>query len=139
MSGLYGVAADAVVLVHLFYVLFAVGGELLILLGWPARWRWIRNVPFRIVHLLAVVVVAVEAVAGALCPLTGWEYRLRLLAGQSVEEQIPFVARLVRRIIFYDFPAWVFTLAYVLFALLVAASLLLVPPRRKERAEITKL
>jgi hypothetical protein len=139
VSGRYGFAADAVVVFHLFYVVFAVGGELLVLLGWVAGWRWIRNITFRIVHLLAIVVVAVEAVAGVLCPLTGWEYRLRLLAGQSVEEQIPFMARLVRRMIFYDFPAWVFTLAYILFSLLVAASLLLAPPRRKERGKITKL
>ena len=27
MSGLYGLAADAVVVFHLFYVLFAVGGD----------------------------------------------------------------------------------------------------------------
>jgi hypothetical protein len=133
MSGLYGLAADAVVVFHLFYVLFAVGGELLILLGGLFGWRWVRNLTFRIAHLLALVVVAAEALVGALCPLTGWEYRLRLLAGQSVEEQIPFMARLIRRIIFYDFPAWVFTLTYILFALLVAASFFLVPPQRNGR------
>jgi hypothetical protein len=134
MSTGYRWAADAVVLFHFCYVLFAVGGEALILFGWLLRWRWIRNLTFRIVHLASVVVVAVEALIGVLCPLTEWEYRLRVLAGQTVEDQIPFMARLVRRIIFYDFPAWVFTLTYILFALLVAATFLLVPPRRKKRA-----
>lgn len=124
----YGLVADAVVLFHLCYVLFAVGGELLILLGWLRSWRWIRNLVFRIAHLAAVVLVAVEAVIGVLCPLTNWEYRLRLLAGQTVEEEIPFMARLVRGIIFYDFPAWVFTLTYILFALLVAATFIFVRP-----------
>jgi hypothetical protein len=127
----YGLAADAVVLFHLCYVLFAVGGELLILLGWLRRWRWIRNLAFRIIHLAAVVLVAVEAVIGVLCPLTEWEYRLRLMAGQIFAEEIPFMARLVRRIIFYDFPAWVFTLTYILFTLLVAATFVFVPPRGK--------
>jgi hypothetical protein len=131
MSTGYGLAADAIVVFHFCYVLFAVGGELLILLGWLLRWRWIRNLTFRIVHLASVVVVAVEALIGVLCPLTEWEYRLRFLAGQTFEEEIPFMARLVRRIIFYDFPTWVFTLTYILFALLVAATLLLAPPRRK--------
>jgi hypothetical protein len=131
MSGGYGFAADAIVVFHFCYVLFAVGGELLILLGWLLHWRWIRNFPFRINHLAAVVLVAVEALIGVLCPLTEWEYRLRQLAGQSLEEQIPFMARLVRRIIFYDFPTWVFTLTYILFALLVAATFFFAPPRRK--------
>ena len=131
MSAGYGLAADAIVVFHFGYVLFAVGGELVVLLGWLLRWRWIRNLAFRIAHLASVVVVAMEALIGVLCPLTDWEYRLRLLAGQTVEEEIPFMARLVRRIIFYDFPAWVFTLTYILFALLVAATLLLVPPRKK--------
>lgn len=131
MSAAYGLAADAIVVFHFCYVSFAVGGELVTLLGWLLRWRWIRNLSFRIVHLTSVVVVAVEALIGVLCPLTEWEYRLRLLAGQTVEEEIPFMARLVRRIIFYDFPTWMFTLTYILFALLVAATFLLAPPRKK--------
>ena len=135
MRGFYSFAADFIVVFHLCYVLFAVGGGLLIVLGWLFRWPWIRNFAFRIVHLLAVVVVAVEALIGVLCPLTEWEYRLRFLAGQTVEEEIPFMARLVRRLIFYDFPAWVFTVAYILFALLVVVSFFFVPPRRKSRPE----
>jgi hypothetical protein len=135
MRDFYGFAADFIVVFHLCYVLFAVGGELLIVLGWLLRWKWVRNFTFRIVHLLAVVVVAVEALIGVLCPLTEWEYQLRLRAGQSVEDEIPFMARLVRRLIFYDFPDWVFTLTYILFALLVATSLFFVRPRRKSRPE----
>jgi hypothetical protein len=104
MDAGFGLAADAIVVFHLCYVLFAVGGEILILAGWLLRWGWIRNPGFRIVHLVSVVVVAAEAMIGVLCPLTEWEYRLRLLAGQTFEEEIPFMTRLIRRIIFYDFP-----------------------------------
>jgi hypothetical protein len=39
----------------------------------------------------------------------------------------------VRAIIFYDLPSWVFTVAYVGFAVLVAGTLLLIPPRRRKR------
>ena len=125
--------ADAVVVLHFGYVLFAVGGEILVLAGGLLGWRWVRNLPLRLAHLAAVVLVAVEALLGVVCPLTEWEFRLRELAGQRVERQLSFVARLVRAIIFYDFPAWVFTLAYVGFAVLVAGSFLLFPPRRARR------
>jgi len=125
--------ADAVVVLHFAYVLFAVGGEILVLAGGLLGWRWVRNLPVRLAHLAAVVLVAIEALLGVVCPLTEWEFRLRELAGQQVERQLSFVARLVRSIIFYDFPAWVFTLAYVGFAVLVAGSFLLLPPRRAKR------
>ncbi len=132
MSG-YAFLADLVVVVHFCYVAFTVGGELVILLGGACRWGWVRNLPFRIAHLAAVVLVAAEALAGTSCPLTVWEYRLRVLAGRGAEEQISFIARLVRSVIFHDLPAWVFLAAYVGFALLVGGTLFLVRPRRKPR------
>jgi len=122
--------ADIIVILHLFYVGFTVGGELAILLGGLLRWGWVRNFAFRVVHLASVLLVAVEALAGALCPLTIWEYRLRELAGQQVERQISFFARLVRRIIFYDFPSWVFLCLYVGFAAMVGLTFYLLPPHR---------
>ncbi len=135
MNRLYAHIADAIVVFHLVYILFAVGGEIAVLLGGILRWRWIRNLTFRLVHLAAVVVVAIEALVGVVCPLTAWEYQLRLHADQRIEQQIPFMVRLVHRIIFYDFPAWVFTVTYVLFSVLVVASLVFLPPRRKARSE----
>jgi hypothetical protein len=129
MMGIFALLADLIVILHFCYVAFTVGGELAILLGGALRWEWVRNPPFRITHLAAVVLVAGEALAGAGCPLTVWEYQLRLRAGQRVEEQISFVARLVRSIIFYDFPAWVFLAAYVGFGVLVVLTLVLIRPR----------
>jgi Protein of Unknown function (DUF2784) len=123
--------ADLIVVVHFCYVAFTVGGELVILLGGVLRWAWVRNLAFRVVHLAAVVLVAGEAMAGASCPLTVWEYRLRTMAGQRVEAQISFVARLVRSIIFYNFPAWVFLIVYVGFAVIVGLTFVFLPPRRR--------
>jgi hypothetical protein len=130
---MYALLADLIVAFHLAYVAFAVGGELLILIGGIAKWEWVKNLPFRIVHLIAVVFVALEALIGMICPLTKWEYNLRRMAGQSAEEDITFVGRLIRMIIFYDFPNWFFTLLYVGFGGLVVLTLLLVPPKRKNK------
>lgn len=131
---MYALLADLLVGLHFLYVLFAVGGELAVLAGGLLRRPWARNPAFRIVHLAAVALVAVEALLGVTCPLTSWEYDLRQLAGQQVERDISFIGRLVRSVIFYDFPAWVFTITYVGFALLVAGSLLLFPLRTRGKA-----
>lgn len=131
MSARFAMLADLIVAFHFCYVAFTVGGAALILLGGLLRWRWVRDLAFRIIHLAAVVLVAVEASTGTACPLTVWEYRLRELAGQHAEAQVSFIARLVRSIIFYDFPAWVFLAAYVGFAALMVVTFLLIPPRRR--------
>lgn len=132
----FALLADIIVVLHSCYVAFTVGGEIAILMGGWLRWGWVRNLPFRIVHLASVVLVAVEALARESCPLTVWEYRLRMLAGQRVEGQISFIGRLVRSLIFYDFPAWVFLTAYVAFAVAVGLTFVFVAPvRRKQRKQ----
>lgn len=121
--------ADAIVVIHLGIVLFVVGGEAAIVAGGLLKWAFVRNAAFRITHLAVILFVTAETLAGLLCPLTVWEQRLRHLAGQAVESDLSFMARLVRAIIFYDLPGWVFTVAYIVFCGLVVATLRLVPPR----------
>lgn len=118
--------ADLVLLAHFLFVLFVVGGLLAILAGAALRWRWIRHFWFRLVHLGAIVFVAVESLLGTVCPLTAWEDRLRGAAPQPAG----FIQRWVSRILFYDFPEWVFILAYMLFALLVAVTFYAIRPHR---------
>ncbi len=127
--------ADIVVAFHLLYVSFALGGELIVLAGGILRWKWIRNLTFRVVHLIAVLFVAFESLAGVLCPLTEIEHRLRTAAGQRVEEDITFVGKLIRSIIFYDFPPAFFTALYVGFGLLVLGTFIFIPPRRRMRKD----
>ncbi|MEX2120964.1 MAG: DUF2784 domain-containing protein [Pirellulales bacterium] len=126
---MYGLLADIVVVVHFVYVAFVVVGQLLILGGAALRWKWIRNFWFRVVHLAAILVVAMQAVLGMVCPLTTWENKLRRLAGQTVEEG-SFVARWVHSVLFFELPPQFFTMAYLVFALLVLGTLLWIPPRR---------
>ena len=113
MLNKYELLADLLVGFHFLYVCFTVGGEACILLGAFFKWKFIRNMTLRIVHLVAVLVVSLESVIGMLCPLTDWEYELRQLAGQNMQEELSFIARLLRMIIFYDFPPWFFTLLYI--------------------------
>jgi len=124
---LNSLAADAVLVLHFAFVLFVVGGLAVIWAGAALGWRWIRGFWFRVVHLVAIVFVAGEALAGAVCPLTAWEDALR---GRSSESG--FVARWIHRVLFYDLPDWVFTAAYVVFALVVALTFRLVPPRPRQ-------
>jgi hypothetical protein len=124
----YRLLADVVVAVHVAYVAFVVVGQVLILAGVARGWGWVRNPWFRLAHLAAILVVAAEALLGIACPLTVWEHRLRVLGGQAAGGGT-FIGNLLHELIFFDFPPWVFTTAYVAFALLVLVTLLLAPPR----------
>ena len=125
---LYRCLADAIAAIHFAYVAFVVVGMAAILLGIVFGWRFVRNFWFRGLHFLAIAVVAAESLAGFVCPLTTWEYRLRAAAGESAEEGT-FVGRWVHRLMFFSAPEWVFTSGYCLFALLVVLTLVLAPPR----------
>lgn len=118
--------ADAILAVHFLFVLFVVCGFASILAGAALSWDWIRNRAFRLAHLAAIAFVAAESLAGIACPLTVWEDALRRAAGPERS----FIGRWLSRLLYYDFPEWVFTLAYALFAIAVAAAWYLVPPRR---------
>jgi hypothetical protein len=130
----YALAADVLVVVHLAYVSFVLFGQAAILTGWLRRWTWVHNLCFRLAHLAAIVIVAVEAVLGIPCPLTVWERDLRLAAGQTGAEG-SFIGNLVHKVLFYNFPEYVFTIVYVAFALIVAGSWFLVPVRRGPRTQ----
>ena len=118
--------ADLILIVHFLFVAFVVGGLALIWIGAAAGWQWVRNFWFRVAHLAAIAFVAGEALVGVWCPLTVWEDALRGVRGEK-----SFVARWIHRLMFYDFPGWMFTTAYVSFALVVIATLVWLPPRRR--------
>lgn len=118
--------ADAILLLHFAIVIFITAGLPLIWIGAARGWRWVRNRVFRFMHLAAIVFVALESLTGVWCPLTVWEHALR---GSSHEKS--FVAYWVHRVMFFQLPECVFTIAYVAFALAVAATWWLVPPQRK--------
>jgi hypothetical protein len=126
----YRLLADLIVAVHSAYVAFVVIGQALILIGLIRGWRWVRNWWFRVAHFAAIVIVALETVFDIPCPLTVWEQRLRELAGDEVSRGT-FIGDLLHDLIFVNAPPWAFTVAYVAFALVVAATFVFAPPRRR--------
>ena len=135
MQDFYRTAANGVALVHFAFVLFVTFGLVAILVGIVAKWDWVRNAWFRWLHLVAIVFVVLESWAGITCPLTVWERELRQLAGQATLQE-DFIASWVHRLMFFQAPPWVFTLAYSLFGAAVLLTFLLAPPRRSARPVI---
>jgi hypothetical protein len=70
---LFRLAADAVLLSHLAFILFALLGA-----AFAVRWRWIP-----VIHLPAAAWGFYAELTGRICPLTYLENFLRIKAGQS--------------------------------------------------------
>jgi hypothetical protein len=130
--------ADLIVSIHFGYVVIVVGGLFVIVLGGVLRWRFVRNLWFRAIHLTMILIVVLETVFGISCPLTDWEYGFRIAAGQQNATAESFVARLIQQLIFYDFPLIVFTIGYCLFGITVLASWWLIPPLLPWKRESSK-
>ncbi|MEO0347002.1 MAG: DUF2784 domain-containing protein [Pseudomonadota bacterium] len=125
----YRLAADALLFLHVGFVLFVVAGLALVWIGAWRSWRWIRNPYFRIAHLLGIGVVVLQAWLGRICPLTIWEMALRERAGEATYHGA-FIAHWLEALLYYDAPMWVFAVVYTAFAALVIASWVWIPPRR---------
>jgi len=132
MQTAYLLAADALLLVHVLFVAFVVLGLVCILAGGRLGWHWVRNLRFRIAHLLAIGVVVLQSWLGRICPLTTWEMALRERAGDATYDGA-FIAHWLDALLYYRAPAWIFIAAYTAFALLVVTSWFLVPPERSGR------
>ncbi|HEX6639410.1 MAG TPA: DUF2784 domain-containing protein [Steroidobacteraceae bacterium] len=121
-------AADAVMLVHLLFIAFALFGSLL-LLEWP-RLIWL--------HIPAFAWGVWIEISGRICPLTGIENKYRALAGESTYGE-GFITHYLGPIIY---PAN-FTRGWAFFALGVLLTVNLIGyglyfrQRRRRRAAAT--
>lgn len=73
--------AQAILAFHILIIAFNVFGLIAIPLGAWRGWRWVRIFWWRVLHLAALLVVAVQALLGTACFLTIWQSELQEAAG----------------------------------------------------------
>lgn len=129
----YQLLADVVLSLHVAVVAFVAGGLVFIIVGNLCSWHWVNVLWFRLAHLAAIAIVVAEAWFGAVCPLTSLEMWLRAKA-RAMTYAGTFIEHWLQRVLYYDAPAWVFTLGYTLFGLIVVATWWYFPPRSTRRA-----
>ena len=122
--------AVAVLGIHVAIILFNLFGLVAIPIGGWRHWRFVRAPVWRILHILSLGVVAVQAAMGRACFLTIWQ---DALSNGSPDSQ-PLIARTVDALIYWPIPIWVFAVGYLLIFGYALALLWLVPLRRTGRA-----
>ncbi len=124
----YVFLADVVLITHFLYVLFVVGGLLLIWSGGFMKCQWVKLFWFRIIHLASITFVAIISIFGIPCPLTILEGNLRVADGADFYNQ-SFIQYWLHKILFYEAPDEIFTLIYAAFTIAVAGSFYFLPVR----------
>ena len=131
MKEFYSIAISTVYLVHLLYALIIVIGFFLIIAGFFARWKWVRNFTFRLIHLSMIGIVAFESVFNIECPLTWLEYKLMSLDHMR-HSSMPFIAGMVNKVLYYNFPIWMFNAIYIALGITVFIVWFTIPPVRQK-------
>ncbi len=85
------------------------------------RIRW-----WRVLHILLLAAVAVQALLGRACILTLWQSALSGARAQPA----PLIAYWVDRLVYWPLPIWVFAVLYIVVFGYALALFWLVPPRR---------
>lgn len=92
MNGIYTLLADSIVILHFFFIVFAVFGGFL--LFWSKRFLWI--------HLPTVIWAAYIELSGWICPLTPLENLLRQKGG-DIAYRSGFIEHYIVPVIYPDF------------------------------------
>lgn len=130
-SEAYYLLSRLVAFAHLLYVLFVSLGLFAIYLGLIFKWRFIRNPYFRIIHLVAMIIVAIQQYFLINCPLTVLEKRLLILAGRPTYSGA-FIPNLLNQFSF-NIPGTYYLPLYVSLGLLFILSFVFIPPIFKHR------
>lgn len=121
-------AAQVIFWVHIGIIAFNVFGLVVIPLGAWLGWAFIRVLSWRLLHLAALILVALQAVLGRACFLTVWESDLAARAGETTSN-LPLIQGWITRLVFWPLPIWLFAVFYLTIAVYVIALWVLVPPQ----------
>ncbi|MCI0652229.1 MAG: DUF2784 domain-containing protein [Planctomycetes bacterium] len=124
----YGLAADAVLVVHFAFVAFIVLGLCFIWIGYFLGLASVRNFYFRVAHLLCMGFVVWQSLTNRMCPSTTWENKLRKLAGEG-QYKGSFLEHWIHKIMFFELSPKTFLAIYAGVFLAIVLSLIFVFPR----------
>ena len=125
--------AQAVLGVHILLAGFIVFGIIAIPLGARLGWPFVYLFWWRLLHVVAMGVVALQKVMGNACFLSEWEFKLVDIA-REVPHRTPLFQALGEHVLYWNLPLWFFAWLYGALFAFVVALWFRTPPRRRVRA-----
>ncbi|MHB1645686.1 MAG: DUF2784 domain-containing protein [bacterium] len=113
---------------HLIVILFIIFGFIAVPIGAKFKWKFIYEFWWRLVHLVSMIIVSIQAVLGKACFLTYIQSDLLENAGKK-GYTVPFIQTYIDRLIYYNFPIWAFSIVYVILFLYTLYLWYIFPPQ----------
>ena len=124
------ILAGSILAAHIAIILFNVFGLIAVPLGALCGWGFVRVRWWRVLHLVLLGTVALQAMLGRACILTLWQAG----AAEGAANPAPLIMGWVNRMIYWPLPIWVFAALYLVVLGYALALLWLVPPARRGTA-----
>ena len=101
--------SEIVLLFHFCVFLFMVLSFFLIPYGYYQKWEWVKNRYYRLIHLILMGIIFIEAILGFMCPLTILENFLR----NDIEINNK-ITQIIHQVMYWDLPTNQFIILYLL-------------------------
>jgi hypothetical protein len=126
----YRFLADALVALHLVWILFMLAGFVLVLWGVLFKrsllnWFW-----FRTFHLIGIIYVAALSIQEKLCPLTVWENLLRNKAEPTAAYSGSFIIHYIEKLVYPEIDPVLLQAATLFLGVISVLAYLLFPPHK---------
>lgn len=125
--------ADAVLVLHFSFIVFVVGGLVVVVVGNVRGWTWVNRYWLRMAHLGGIGFVVVESWLEVPCPLTTLEAWLRDGGGAATYSQ-GFIEHWVQRVFAYEIRPWMFKFVDGAIGSLALFAWWRFPPQRKHKS-----
>ena len=121
------IIADIILLIHFLIIIFVVSLFIFIPVGYKFNWKFLKNKIIRVVHISLMTIVTIESLIGVHCPLTVLENKFR-----GVLYHTSLISRILKEIVFWQFPSYFFLIAYILSLFLTIFLWWRYPPINKD-------
>jgi Protein of Unknown function (DUF2784) len=121
--------AQIVLAVHIAAATFIVFGIIAIPVGARLGWSFVYALWWRLPHVAAMGIVAIQKLLGNSCFLSEWEFRLVDIAGRMPHPTPAFQA-FGERLLYWNLPLWFFAWLYTMLFAFVVVLWFHVPPRK---------
>jgi hypothetical protein len=132
----YGIMADALLVLHFLWILFMLIGffmtlwAVIIRFTFRRRNRFLDRWVFRVIHLAGILFVALLAVLDKYCPLTIWEYQLRLKYDPDYLYPGSFIARHIEQLVYPSVHPLAILIPTIFIAVFTLAAFVICPPEK---------
>ena len=122
--------AQAVLAVHIAAATFIVLGIIAIPIGARLGWPFVYALWWRLPHVAAMGIVALQKLLGNACFLSEWERRLIDIADR-IPHATPGFQAFGEHLIYWNLPLWFFAWVYTALFIFVLYLWFRVPPRKR--------